>query len=80
MLWGDHHAGEPSVWGVWGNFFDHLFFYVSVEAGLDLVTSVEGDRGRGVAGHWLTGGRDVQLDREAPLHHWQGCGQTPYAA
>ena len=33
---------------------------------------MEGDRGRGVAGDWLSGGRDVQLDRGASLHHWQG--------
>ena len=72
MLWGDHHAREPSNRGVWGNLFDHLEFHVSVEASLDLVVPVEGGRGRSVAGDRLCVRRDVQLERWAPLHHWQG--------
>ena len=43
-----------------------------MEAGLDLVVLVEGDRGGGVAGDRLARRRDMQLERGAPFHHWQG--------
>ena len=33
---------------------------------------VEGACGKGVAGDRLTPGGNMQLERGAPLHHWQG--------
>ena len=72
VLGSDMHSVLPFSWSVLRNSFNHSQPDVSQQALQHSLLPVEWDHSRAVDSCWGSVWVNVQLDRWAVLHHWQG--------